>query len=165
MMPAKRQEKASSRLSLRPAEAKDGELLWGWRNEEDVRKWSFESGYVPYEEHKRWFLDRLNSTDSSIFIVLDGEGREIGQVRFDIVTDGAAEVGIAIAAQERGKGYGSAALQAGCQRMKQKGNIDLVIAHVKEGNQNSIDAFTEAGFLNRGLVDFKGYKAIEMIWE
>ena len=44
-------------------------------------------------------------------------------------------------------------------------NIARVIAHIKEGNEASIGAFTKADFVNKGSLDFKGHQAIEMIWE
>jgi len=34
----------------------------------------------------------------------------------------------------------------------------------KEENKASISAFTKAGFIDKGLQDFKGLKAIEMVW-
>ena len=164
MTPGKGQIRASHRLSLRPAEEGDCMLLWRWRNEEDTRKWSFDTDYVSYEEHRDWFSNKINSPDSKIFIILNEENREIGQVRFDIGGGGSADVGINIAAQERDKGYGSAALRAACQQVKKELNIGKVIAHIKEGNQASVSAFTGAGFKDRGLVAYKGHKAIEMVW-
>lgn len=152
-------------VAVRPAEERDCELLWQWRNEESTRKWSFNTDYVPYEEHKHWFLSKLNSADSEVLIVLDESKREIGQARFDISPGGSAEVNISISVKERNKGYGSAALRLACQYALRKFNIARVVAHIKGENKASISAFTKAGFINKGSLDFKGHKAIEMIWE
>ena len=165
MTSRKEQKVASHQLSLRPAEEGDCELLWQWRNEENTRKWSFNAKYVPYEEHKNWFLSKLNSANSEVLIILEESKREIGQVRFDMTPDRNAEVDISISARERNKGYGSAALRLACQYAPTKLNIARVIAHTKVKNKASISAFTKAGFVNEGLLDFKGHKAIEMIWE
>lgn len=156
---------ALHQLTLRPAEEGDCELLWKWRNEENTRKWSFDGAYIPYEEHKNWFLSKLNSADSLILIVSDKSKRDIGQVRFDKSPDGSAEVGISIIDMERDKGYGSSALRLACKYALGKLNITRVIAHIKGGNKASIKAFTKAGFINRGSLEFKGHKAIEMQWE
>jgi len=161
----KEQIVASSRLSLRPAEDGDCELLWRWRNELNTRKWVFNSTYVPYQEHKAWFMDKLNSPDAQILVILDENKEAIGQVRLDISPDKSAEIGTSIEASQRNKGYGSAALKLACQYGRDEFNITRVIAHVKEGNQASITAFTKAGFRNKGSQDFKGHKAIEMVWE
>ena len=164
MTSRKEQKTALYQLSLRPAEERDCELIWQWKNEGNTRKWSFDADYIPYEEHERWFLSKLNSANSEILIVLDESKREIGQVRFDINPDGSAEVDISISVRERNKGYGSAALRLACQYALRKFNIARIVAHIKEGNEASVSAFTKAGFINKGPLDFKGHKAIEMIW-
>jgi len=164
MTSRKEQKVASHQLSLRPAEEGDCELLWQWRNEENTRRWSFNTDYVPYEEHKNWFLSKLNSADSEVLIVSDKSKRKIGQVRFDISPDGSAEVDISISVKERNKSYGSAALRLACQYALRKFNMAKVVAHIREENKASISAFTKAGYINKGSLDFKGHKAIEMIW-
>jgi len=156
---------ASHKLSLRPAESGDCKLLWRWRNEESTQKWSFNSAYVPYEEHKDWFMSKLNSPDVKILVILDENKEEIGQVRFDISQSKSAEINISIEASKKNKGYGSAALKLACQHALKKFNIAKVIAHIKEENKASIRAFTNAGFINKGSLDFKGHKAIEMVVE
>lgn len=161
----KERKVASSQLSLRPAEERDCELLWQWRNEENTRKWSFNSAHVPYQEHKDWFLSKLNAAHSELLIVSDEGKREIGQVRLDISPDKTAEIDISIESSRRNKGYGSTTLKLACQYALEKFNIAKVIAHIKEENKASITAFAKAGFINKASLDFKGYKAIEMIWE
>lgn len=161
----KQRKAAFPRLSLRPAEEKDCTLLWHWRNDENTRKWSLDSAYIPYEEHRIWFLSRVHSADTKILIVLNENKKEIGQVRFDISCDRSAEIDISINVKERGKGYGSHALRHACQYAFEKFNIAKVIAHIKEENQASIRAFTKAGFIfiNIGSTDLKGHKTIKMI--
>lgn len=165
MTSGKDQKVASYQVSLRPAEEEDCEVLWRWRNEESTRKWSFNSNYIPYEEHKNWFLSKLNRADSEILIVSDEHKKKIGQARFDINPDGSAEVDISIIVRERNKGYASAALRLACQYVLKKFNIARVIVHIREENKASISAFTKAGFINKGSLDCKGQKTVEMIWD
>ena len=165
MSSRKGEKTASHQLSLRPAGKGDCELLWQWRNEENTRKWSFDDAYIPYEEHKNWFLSKLNSADSLILIVSDETKRDIGQVRFDISLDGSAKVDISIIERERGKGYGSTALRLACQYALGKQNLTRAVAYIKEENEASIRAFAGADFINRGSIEFKGHKAVKMIWE
>ena len=165
MSSGKEEGAAPHRLSLRLAEEGDSKLLWQWRNEENTRKWSFNSAYVPYEEHENWFSNKLNSADSLILIVSDKGQNNIGQVRLDIRHDGSAEVNISISAKERNKGYGSDALRLACQYALGKLNITKIIAHIKDENKASIRAFTKAGFINIGSLEFERHKAIEMLWE
>ena len=152
------------KLSLRTVEEKDCRLLWKWRNEYETRKWFFEPEYVPYDEHQNWFSKKLHDPKTKILIILAEERREIGQVRLELSDDKSAEVDISIVSNERNKGYGAQALSLACQYAWEKLNVARLIAHIKEGNQASINAFTKAGFISSGLVEFKGHKALEMVW-
>lgn len=139
-------------ISLRLAEESDCALLWRWRNE--ACQWSFNSAYIPYEEHRKWFINNLRSGNTKMLVVLDENKKEVGQVRLDIW-----DIDISIDAKERNKGYGSSALKVATEK------FDIVIAHIKEGNEASISAFIKAGFKNKGLLDFEGHKAILMVLE
>ena len=164
MIPRKETQEASAKLSLRPADMKDCERLWQWRNEESTRQWSFHSAYIPYEEHQKWLADKLNDPMTKIFVILNQSGTGVGQVRFDINNDKNAEVNISIAAEQRKKGYGSAALNLASQFMTKMFDITKVTAHVKQENQASIAAFQKAGFIAADKREFKGHQAIEMAW-
>ena len=164
MRSQREQKVVSPQLSIKLAEEKDCDLLWQWRNEADTQNWSFNSGYITYEEHKQWFLDKLHSTNTKILIVLNNDREEIGQVRFDINGDRASEIGISIDRKKRNKGYGSSALMLACRYASKNFGIAKVIAHIKTGNQASINAFANAGFIDKGEQAFKGHKAIKMVW-
>ena len=164
MRSQREQKVVSPQLSIKLAEEKDCDLLWRWRNEADTQNWSFNSGYITYEEHKQWFLDKLHSTNTKILIILNNKREEIGQVRFDITGDRASEIGISIDSKRRNKRYGSSALMLACRYAFEKFGIVKVIAHIKTGNQASINAFANAGFIDKGEQDFKGHKAIKMMW-
>ena len=164
MTSPKKTEGAPHRLTLRLAKEEDCRLLWQWRNEENTRKWSFNTEYIPYEEHQKWFLSKLHSVDSLILIVSDGK-KDIGQVRFDVNQDSSAEVNINISAAERRKGYGAEALKLACRQAMRKLNINKIVAHIKNDNEASIKAFTGAGFRNKGLREFKGHRVVEMSWD
>lgn len=165
MIAEREPEMALHQLSLRPAEIGDCELLWQWRNEETTRRSSFNSSYIPCEEHRKWFENTLGRGTSKILIILNEDKGEIGQVRLDMADENSVEVNISIDAKERNKGYGSTALRFTCQYAKDVLNIAKVIAHIKEENRASINAFSKAGFIEGGTLNFKGQRAIKMIWE
>lgn len=148
--------------SLRMAEAKDCLIIWNWRNDEEARRWSFNPNFIPYKEHEHWFNEILNDSASKILIILDENKKEIGQIRFDISNEHDAEVSLNVDAKNRNLGYGSAALEAACKYALKNFNITKVIAHIKEENKTSINAFARAGFINSGMRNFKGQKSVEM---
>jgi RimJ/RimL family protein N-acetyltransferase len=76
--------KKSKEINLRLADYNDCEMLWQWVNDPDVRKASFSSEKNSWETHKAWFTDKLEDSNSYIFIALNENKQPIGQVRFDI---------------------------------------------------------------------------------
>ncbi|MFC1540566.1 GNAT family N-acetyltransferase [Candidatus Margulisiibacteriota bacterium] len=150
-------------LSLRLAEEKDCRLLWEWRNEEESRKSAFDSDLVPFDDHKTWFIRKLNDHHSQIVIILDNSSKEIGQVRFDVDRNNAAEIDVGIDRNERGKGYGAAAIRLACEYAFEKLNIKQILSHIKPDNIASQKIFAKAGFRNVGKNNLKDALAVEMV--
>ena len=46
-------------LKVRRVSAADAALLWEWRNNDLVRRNSFSTGMIPWEDHQRWFAAQL----------------------------------------------------------------------------------------------------------
>jgi len=68
---------------LRKAEERDVDLLFRWANDESVRQNSFHTEPIPYEDHKKWYAEKLKSNNSIIYIYYSG-GESVGQVRVDV---------------------------------------------------------------------------------
>ena len=58
-------------LRLKPVEEQDSKLLWKWVNDFAVRKSSFQSELIPWEEHARWLSKKLDDPQCFQFIALD----------------------------------------------------------------------------------------------
>lgn len=129
-------------LSLRAAEASDVHLLFLWANDPDVRANSFHTDPIPWDDHVRWFDDRLNDASCHIFIA-SLSGRPVGQVRFDIKDD-VAVIDYSIASQYRGRGLGTKML-ALAERAISSCAVKMA-AHVKDDNRGSITVFERRGF-------------------
>jgi RimJ/RimL family protein N-acetyltransferase len=149
---------------LRPVVAEDCRRLWEWRNEQATREASFNSEYIPFEEHERWFLRKLPDHQLRIFIAQDRQGHEIGYVRFD-VKDEEAEISVSLDKNKRGKGYGSAIIKTGSDYLLSVEPVERIVARIKRANPASILAFERAGFTVRGYKKFADVDACEMIYE
>jgi LmbE family N-acetylglucosaminyl deacetylase/RimJ/RimL family protein N-acetyltransferase len=133
-------------LELRPAGPADEQLLLGWRNDPDVRRFAFEQEEIPPETHRAWFAEKLASPDASIAIVEEG-GTAVGQVRMDRTAHDQAQVDIAIASDARGRGLGRRTLRAALEAVRAEWrDVSHVRAFVKPDNEASLRAFTAAGF-------------------
>ena len=130
---------------LREASPSDAELLFEWANDVEVRKKSFSTGEITYEEHMRWFRNILENDRYRQYIYVYSEV-EIGQIRIE--TDGSnAEIGYSICAGRRGKGHGKCMIQLLKEKLKTDfPEVKNLIAKVKSGNMASQRVFEESGF-------------------
>jgi len=131
-------------VALRPAEPGDCRNIWSWRNDEETRRASFDSSFIDFSDHQRWFLDSLQNSKRKIYVVTAGD-REAGVVRLDI-TEGQATVSIFLAPDCRGHGIGPEALRAVEERAGQDLQLNCLVASVKPDNYASLSAFKTAGF-------------------
>jgi len=132
-------------LTCRPAKRADAELLWRWANDPETRRQSFTKATIPYEAHCAWLDARLGSPTCTILIFGDG-GVPVGYARFDLVGD-MAEISIAVAPEQRGRGYGRAMLAAALDRHReQRGARVRTRASVLAENKRSLRMFRASGF-------------------
>ena len=138
--------------------------MWEWRNEAETRQSSFDSRYIPYEEHESWFAGKIETPDTQIFVILNGGGEEVGYVRYELKGE-QAEISVSVNHSHRGKGYGPFAIGLGSERLLANGPAKCVVAHVKLDNAASLAAFRRAGFAKIGVVTIAGAEACRMIYK
>ena len=151
-----------SALKIRPVSDTDCRLLWEWVNEPQVRAFAFNSEPVPWVEHLEWFRKKRSDPACSILILTDERDTPVGQVRFDMESDKAAEIAISIASEQRGNGYGTEAIRLACDYFHRQKPVAEVAAYIKPENGPSIRAFQKAGFADRGKRVVRGQEAVWM---
>lgn len=130
--------------SLRPAVQEDCDLLFRWANEPLVRRNSFHTESIPYEEHVEWFQKQLKRNDSRQFIYLD-KNEPVGQIRIT-ECEGEAELSYSIAREKRGRGYGERMIKLMCRQIQEYfPEVRKVKARVKPENTASQKALLQAG--------------------
>lgn len=135
----------SPKLTLVPAAAADGKLIWRWRNEPEARRQSPNSKKIPLAGHLEWFARKLQAPDCAILIAKDAKGRPLGQVRLDLAKGGAATVSIVVDKAARGRGVGTELLRRIPAKVKGR-RVRRLVAFVKPENLASVFAFLKAGF-------------------
>ena len=133
-------------VALRSAELADCERVWQWNFAPDVRAQSKDPRVVPYDEHARWFEDRI-ARGSPIWIV-EADGAAVGVVRIDErseATGGGADRGrisISLAASARGRGIGRRAIALASTAWAAP-----IVAEVAASNIASRACFEACGFV------------------
>lgn len=133
-------------LALRPATEKDAQAFYDLRNEDEVRRRSFQQDDVQWVDHLEWLDRKLASPDSTLFVV-ELDGAWAGQVRVDRIDERQAEISIALAAAARGRGVAGAALAEASARATDELGVDVIVARIKEDNVPSLRAFASAGYV------------------
>ena len=133
------------KIYFRFAEYGDLEDLIKWRNDENTRKYSFDTKPINPEEHSKWFRNSLANPKRNIFVFFDKELKKLGQIRFDREGD-KAEINITVNPEFRGKGIGTLALSKSSNIYFKNFDVKILVAKVKNENIASLKAFKNAGF-------------------
>jgi UDP-2,4-diacetamido-2,4,6-trideoxy-beta-L-altropyranose hydrolase len=147
-------------LKLREAEPRDVRLLFDWANDPAARAQSFTQATIPWEDHERWFARKLADARCLLLIAEDAQGRPVGQVRFDVGEDASAIISVSMAPEQRGRGYGAAAIAQACEALRARRGALTVLAYIRPDNLASQRAFSRAGFSAPASVDFQGHAAV-----
>lgn len=125
---------------LREVTIDDALLLFDWVNDKDVRLNSINQETIIWENHLKWLESRLNSKDTFIYILTDGE-INYGQIRIDNHNNWWT-IDYSIDVNNRGKGFGSLIVNLLIEKSK---NFNFK-AFVKKSNLSSIHVFVKLGF-------------------
>lgn len=127
------------------ATLEDMDLLYEWANDEQVRKNSFSTEKIPYENHVEWFKRLLEREDCKQYIYYVDDVA-VGQVRVAMEND-KAEIGYSICNTARGKGYAKKMLQLLREQLKKDvPEVKTLVAKVKPENVASQKAFLGTGY-------------------
>ena len=129
-------------------------------NDEDVRKNSFNSQKIKFEDHKKWFKKILKDDFVKFFVLEYGEDI-IGQIRFDF-DERYPVISISLNKKYRGLGLSKYLLSRGIEYLD---DFDKIIAYIKQDNLKSISFFKSMGFKKDSEVVIKECHAFKFIKE
>jgi len=139
---------------LRPADMDDCQLIWEWANDPDVRRQSFSTEYIPWEEHVAWYRNVMASPDCDLFIVCNSGNEPIGQVRFECSKESAVISG-SVDKRHRNLRFASAVIKGACCRVFNERRISEINAYVRPENKMSVKLLERAGFVLQDTDDQK----------
>jgi UDP-2,4-diacetamido-2,4,6-trideoxy-beta-L-altropyranose hydrolase len=145
-------------IPIRDATSEDCELIFGWANDGEARSASLSPNSISWDEHKKWFEQKLHETDCILLICMNIKGQAFGTVRFDIQEEDAL-ISINLDRNARGKGLAALTIIRTLIELFKRRRISKVNAFIKPQNLSSIKAFKRAGFARIGLKQVKGSDA------
>jgi len=142
---------------LKRACKQDCDLIFNWANDVSVRKNSFNSNELNYDEHVVWFDNKLHSNNSIIFLFYYNN-LPVGQVRIDI------ENKVGIISYSIDKDFIGCGLSIEMLRLLEVNvnkDVNKLIGNVKFGNVASQKIFEKLGYAKSVNENFiKYYKLI-----
>jgi UDP-2,4-diacetamido-2,4,6-trideoxy-beta-L-altropyranose hydrolase len=132
-----------SELAVRLAKPDDCVDFFNWVNDPAVREQSLTTSTIQWEDHKRWFVEKISSASCEIY-VLEASGLPVGQVRFDLIGD-YAEIDYSLDKIARGRGWSPTLLEKSIEAYRRRQSKPLR-AVVKNSNLPSRAVFFKIGF-------------------
>jgi len=148
-------------FSLRHATDDDCQVVFSWANDPEVRAASFSAGSIGWDEHCRWFAERLRDEHHLFYVATTAEGEPIGQVRFAV--DGTeARISVCLGQRSRGYGIGSRLIRRAVLQAGKETPLCRVVALIRPENMASRHCFARASFRRMADVDYNGTAAVSM---
>jgi len=150
-------------FTLRRVADGDCRLLWEWTNDSQVRRASFASATISWEEHRRWFNRKINDDQCRWLIFSNQEAAAVVRIEMTSATD--AEIGMTVASKFRSQGLAPYFLQRAVQQVFTTSSLDRLHARIKPDNPASLAAFEGSGFVLVGTTVVRDQGALHYIFE
>lgn len=151
-------------ITFRMATINDALLYFTWANDAEVRKNSFHTKAISFDDHVKWFNDKLNSGKCFFYLFSNINGVPVGQVRIEAHADETV-IGISLDSAFRGKGLSSKMLIKASDDYLIKHPKQKISAYIKYENVSSYKAFIAADFEEAQPVSIEGSKSFKLIKE
>jgi RimJ/RimL family protein N-acetyltransferase len=138
-------------FKLRNTTISDKQDLFLWRNHPDIRRNSLNMSKLSWEEHNRWFDEKIKDINTKSYIAYCDIDK-IGTIRFEIKKDH-IRTSVMLNPAFIGKGFGSKLIRRGIDKYIRETKPDRpIIAEIKKSNVASMKAFEKSGFIESHIV-------------
>jgi UDP-2,4-diacetamido-2,4,6-trideoxy-beta-L-altropyranose hydrolase len=150
------------KIRFRKAVLEDADLYYNWVNDQLVRANSFNSNPINYENHVKWFSNKLLSDTTNFYLFINESNTPVGQVRIE-TTSLETVIGISIAKDFRGLGLSTEMLIQATHDYLKKHPNSIIIAYIKIENISSYKSFLKAGFKQETIEMVDGTESYKLI--
>ncbi len=155
--------KINKNLKSRKAVKSDCKIYFEWTNDKSVREQSFNSDEVLFENHEKWFLNKIEDKSCSMLIFQNNEDENIGQVRIQKIENNRAIIGVSVANEFRGKGFSSTIIEIASRNFLNQNPDFEISAFIKEENIGSKKAFENANFEFKEKINYENFLSFHYI--
>jgi RimJ/RimL family protein N-acetyltransferase len=137
---------------IRRASENDLHITFNWASNKIVRKYAIQKGDIVFEEHKKWFLNKIN-VENCVYFIAEVNKIPIGSIRFDINNNKEALLSFLLEPTFHGKGYGEKILEKGCEELLNIRQLTKIEGVVSIENIPSLKTFKFFGFNQVAEID------------
>lgn len=152
------------KIHFRFANISDAEIYYKWINDKIVRKQSFNSDLIKWDEHLAWFKEKVSDPQYFFYIFQNEEKKNIGQVRIQIIENKNSIIGVSIDEKFRGYGYGAKIIDIASNDHLSKIPDIIINAYIKQENKISKLIFEKAGFVFSQNTIYKNFNCFHYIF-
>lgn len=139
-------------VQIRRASVEDLHTTFDWASNKIVRKYAIQKDEIFFDQHKKWFLNKIVSADC-IYFVAEVNNTPIGSIRFDINEKKEALLSFLLDPKFHGKGYGKKILEKGCEGLLKTRQAAKIKGVVSVENIPSLKTFEALGFNQVSEID------------
>jgi UDP-2,4-diacetamido-2,4,6-trideoxy-beta-L-altropyranose hydrolase len=147
-------------LTVRFATIREVDIYYEWANDPLVRKNSYQSLEISYQQHVVWFNKKLLDKNCYLYY-FEMEHISAGQVRIEIGKEETV-IGISIDGRFRGHSLSSEMLNVATKDFLDKNPKEKIYAYIKKENENSYRSFLKAGFNDDQILTVSGSLSYKM---
>ena len=130
------------KIQIRKALVKDVRFFYELRNEKTARKNCFDTKDIKYNDHLKWYKNKLKKKNIIFLVALISASKKIGTIRYE--TDKKfTDISINISKEFRNLGYGSKIIKNSEKFLKKK---IIIISRIKSNNKASIKIFRKNNY-------------------
>ncbi len=155
--------KINSNLKFRKAEKSDCKIYFEWTNDKSVREQSFNSDEVLFENHEKWFLNKIEDKSCIMLVFQNENNQNIGQVRIQKTKNNSAIIGVSVSNEFRGKGFAKQIIEMASRNFLNQNPDFEISAFIKEGNLGSKKAFENANFEFKEKLNYENFMSFHYI--
>lgn len=133
-------------VEIRLATLDDSEKLFRWRNHQNIREVSRNTGVIGWQEHQRWIASVL-ANPKKMLLIGHHAGSPVGVIRFDVESDEVVEISIYLVPEDLPPGLGRSLLHSAEQWIATNHpEIHKIRAQILGVNERSQRLFAGAGY-------------------
>lgn len=137
--------KINNSVVLRMASKDDVYTTFDWASNKIVRKFAIQRDEIIFDQHKKWFLNKIIS-GNCIYFIAEINNTQVGSIRFDINEKNEALLSFLLDPKFHGKGYGKEILEKSCDKLLKIKNVLKIVGVVNFENIPSVKTFKSLGF-------------------